>query len=143
MQPVDSSESNESISHPGLWPFLDAISSQTPIFVDDLGNRADGFEPRGWLDPPKNAVVMPIMSGGPESAADASAVLVIGLNPRRPFDNAFASFLHLLSRQIAAGILSVTNAERDQQKVRELAQLNAARTTFAQNINHELRTVRR
>lgn len=133
-----SNDSDSSKAKEDVWPWNTACSSRKPVFVEEVGKRADGFEPRGWKDPPKHAVVIPVYAGTDEALP--TAILIVGLNPRRPFNDIFASFLHLLAQQVSAGFLAVTNAERDQRKVQELAALNKARTTFAQNINHELRT---
>lgn len=140
-----------------VWPFKTVISTRRPVFVEDLKDRAFGFEPRGLLDIPTSGLVLPIYSSQDESVP--SLILVAGLNcavlslycpkyrlmtvhlARRPWNEAYASFVHLLTQQIAAGVMSVLNAERDKRKVEELAALNKARTTFSQNVNHELRTV--
>lgn len=68
-----------------IWPFREALQKKKPVFIADLKGRAKGFASRGWPELPKNAVVIPIMFEG-DTSAIPKAVLIVGLNPRRPWN---------------------------------------------------------
>jgi hypothetical protein len=77
-----------------------------PVFVENLpAAYTSSLETRGWEDRPKIAVVIPIIA---EVGMVPSAVLIVGLNPRGTCDALEKTFLHLISRHIAIGLLSVT-----------------------------------
>lgn len=76
----------------GIWPFHEACTSKKPVFIADLGGRADGFESRGWPDPPIHAVMIPILVEGDANALPR-AVLIVGLNPRRPWNDSESCFV--------------------------------------------------
>lgn len=68
-----------------IWPFREALQKKKPVFIADLAGRTQGFAARGWPDEPKNAVCIPVMLEG-DTTAIPKAVLIVGLNPRRPWN---------------------------------------------------------
>lgn len=80
---ISSSSTSPALDSPHGWPLSLVFSSQRPVFVE-LGDRAKGFIPRGWPEPPRNGVVIPIIFEG--SADKISGILIVGLNPRRPWN---------------------------------------------------------
>ncbi|PLW13674.1 hypothetical protein PCANC_15585 [Puccinia coronata f. sp. avenae] len=120
-----------------VWPLREACTFRKPIYVAHLGDRAKGFETRGWPDQTRSAVVMPI------STSDDSpplGVIVFGLSPRLNWTESYALFLNLLTRQFSTGLSTVIGHEEEAQRLEELAALDRAKTTFFTNISHELRT---
>lgn len=89
------------------WPFQEACSSRKPVFISDLAGRAKGFQQRGWPSEVKHAVVIPIVLEG-DTTSIPRACLILGLNPRRPWNEIFATFLNLLARNVSMGLLNVT-----------------------------------
>ncbi|GAA93650.1 uncharacterized protein L969DRAFT_53668 [Mixia osmundae IAM 14324] len=119
------------------WPLHEACITGKPIFMPNLGTRNDDFEIRGWDEKARAAVVIPIQT---DSRSAPHAVFVLGLNPRRPFDEAYANWLQLMSKQIATQVVIVKGYEVEMVKAQELAMLDRAKTAFFSNVNHELRT---
>jgi len=66
--------------------------------------------------------------------------LVIGLNPRRPFDEQYASFLELVAGQLATSIANAKAHEEERRRSEALADLDRAKTAFFSNVSHEFRT---
>ncbi|KAM0790952.1 hypothetical protein ACM66B_004257 [Microbotryomycetes sp. NB124-2] len=122
------------------WPFQEALSSRKPVFIADLAGRNKGFVQRGWPSEVKHAVVIPLLVEGESSSAVPKACLIVGLNPRRPWNEIFATFLNLMARTLSMGLMNATLAETEAKRTEELVQLDRAKTAFFANVSHELRT---
>jgi len=66
--------------------------------------------------------------------------LVVGLNPRRPFDDHYRSFLDLVAAQFATALANARAYEEERQRSEALAALDRAKTIFFSNVSHEFRT---
>ncbi|OLL26091.1 Hybrid signal transduction histidine kinase K [Neolecta irregularis DAH-3] len=76
---------------------------------------------RGWDIPVQRAVIYPIFANEGDRP---SGMLMMGLNPRRPFDEVYQIFLELLSRQLATGMGRVQLFEEDVKRVNEITELS-------------------
>lgn len=88
------------------WPFQEACTSRKPVFIAELGGRARGFEQRGWPSEARHAVVIPLVIDG--EAGYPKACIIVGLNPRRPWNEIYATFINLMARSLSMGLLNVT-----------------------------------
>ncbi|HXT31129.1 MAG TPA: ATP-binding protein, partial [Vicinamibacterales bacterium] len=66
--------------------------------------------------------------------------LVVGLNPRRPFDDHYRSFLDLVADQLATALANARAYEEERQRAEALAAVDRAKTAFFSNVSHEFRT---
>ncbi|KAH8813261.1 hypothetical protein F5884DRAFT_671834 [Xylogone sp. PMI_703] len=82
----------------------------------------EGLEWRGFGDPCRASVVCPIH---PTTGEAILGFLVIGINPRRPYDDDYSLFIQLLSRQIATSMASVVLYEEEIRRGQRAAQLAA------------------
>jgi PAS domain S-box-containing protein len=89
--------------------------------------------------------------GAPEALAAAtgqqvmelplpSGELVVGLNPRRPFDDLYRSFVALTADQLAAAVTNARAYEAERKRAEALAEIDRAKTVFFSNVSHEFRT---
>ncbi|HEX2670036.1 MAG TPA: PAS domain-containing protein, partial [Polyangiaceae bacterium] len=103
----------------------DELQASTP----DASQRLD-------VTRPELVKTLPLNS----STGGRSGRLVVGVNPRRPFDDGYASFLDLVADQLAIGLNNARAYEAERQRAEALAALDRAKTTFFSNVSHEFRT---
>ncbi|GAA2212645.1 hypothetical protein GCM10009850_081070 [Nonomuraea monospora] len=111
------------------------------MMVENLDERFKGLlppppTPAGAL-PPRAAFLLPMHL---EADANVPGVLIVGLNPHRPFDDGYRGFLDLLTGQISAAVAQARARWREQQRLQRLADLDRAKTEFFSNVSHEFRT---
>jgi hypothetical protein len=82
----------------------------------------EGLEWRGFGDPCRAAVVCPIH---PTTGETILGFLVMGINPRRPYDDDYSLFIQLLSRQLATSMASVVLFEEEIRRGQRAARLAA------------------
>lgn len=107
------------------------VPTLPPALMNDIGVR------RGWNEHVREAVVIPITAEGETGAA---AVLILGINSRRPYDDAYANWIDVMRMTLGSALNAVLGREAETRRADQLAQLDAAKTAFFSNASHELRT---
>jgi len=90
-----------------------------------------------WETAPRQVLVLPLAQQGQTAPAGA---LVAGLNPCRPFDEGYQSFLGLVAGQVASGLANARAHEEERRRAEALAAVDRAKTAFFSNVSHEFRT---
>jgi hypothetical protein len=114
-----------------VWPFKKMATEQTEIDVTLASDSLEGIRWQGWPDPPKSAVAVPIFGAREMNGKEVmTGMLIMGINPRREFDDDYLSWIRICSRHIAAAMSVTKSAAEAAQRVEDLAQLNRNRTAF-------------
>ncbi|WYZ44371.1 hypothetical protein EsH8_VII_000807 [Colletotrichum jinshuiense] len=83
----------------------------------------EGLDWRGFGDPSKTIVILPVH---PTTAGESVVgFIILGTNPRRPYDDDYQLFIHLLSRQLATSMASVVLFEEEIKRGQRAARLAA------------------
>jgi signal transduction histidine kinase len=128
------------------WPLEQALHAREAVIVKDLPSKVDLGTWPGRTTPPRDALLLPLARS---SDAAPAGVLVAGLSPHLPLDEAYRSFLQLVATGTAAAIgcaEAYEEASARAERLAELAQMrreaaeSAAKDTFIATVSHELRT---
>jgi signal transduction histidine kinase len=133
--PAAAAEINVIAGH-NIWPFSQAIDEPSGI-VADIGPQFPDPPSGPWHAAPARALVVPIAQ---QALKRPAGIFVTALNPFRPIDAAYRSFVELLVGQIAAGVANAHAYEEERRRVEALAEIDRAKTAFFSNVSHEFRT---
>ncbi|KAH0356815.1 histidine kinase, partial [Aureobasidium melanogenum] len=112
----------------GLGPvFREVMKTDKPVLLEvgtaDLpANLLEGLGGRGFDDSCRNVVICPIH---PTTGEAVLGFLVMGVNPRRPYDEDYSLFIQLLNRQLATSLASVVLFEEEIRRGQKAAKLAA------------------
>ncbi|KAJ9118339.1 hypothetical protein QFC22_004255 [Naganishia vaughanmartiniae] len=119
------------------WPFKEVLQSRKPYVIEDCTDLVQGFDIRSWDALPTKACAVPICN---ESSSDVpSAILIVGLNLRRDYDEDYANWLHQLRLQLYGGLLQVRSQEAERERAAELQAMDQIKSNWISGVSHELR----
>ncbi|KAH8742304.1 hypothetical protein F5883DRAFT_671880 [Diaporthe sp. PMI_573] len=131
-----------SADHPAATPWIDLKTSEegfapymrrsmaqpmVPVVLSkDDGtlpqSLIEGIEWRGFGDPSRNIVVFPVH---PTTGDTVVGFVVMGINPRRPYNDDYRLFVNLMCRQLATSMASVVLFEEEIKRGQQAARLAA------------------
>ncbi|MCJ1309660.1 hypothetical protein MMC25_003320 [Agyrium rufum] len=112
----------------GFTPyFREAMMTDRPLLLQTEDSTLDpnlieGIARRGFDDPCRAVVITAIH---PTTGDSILGFLVIGINPRRPYDDDYRLFVQLLSRQLTTSMASVVLFEEEIRRGQKAAKLAA------------------
>ncbi|KAF4553387.1 Response regulator receiver domain-containing protein 1 [Elsinoe fawcettii] len=107
--------------------FRESVKTDKPILLHAGSNELpasllQNLDARGFGDSVKSVVICPIH---PTTGESVLGFLVLGVNPRRPYDEDYSLFIQLLSRQLATSLASVVLFEEEIRRGQRAAKLAA------------------
>jgi len=101
----------------------------------------DGIEWRGFEEPCREVIIFPVR---PTNGDSVMAFLVLGVNPRRPYDDEYKAFTGMLNRQLATSLASVILYEDEVRRSRDAAETAALeKEQLTQQLNLQANRLRR
>ncbi|KFA46842.1 hypothetical protein S40293_05604 [Stachybotrys chartarum IBT 40293] len=115
-------------SREGFVPsFREAMRTREPTLLHTRDGTLpeallEGINWRGFGDPCAQAIIFPVR---PTNGDAVLAFLVLGVNPRRPYDDKYKSFISMLNRQLATSLASIILFEDEVRRSRDAAEAAA------------------
>ncbi|KAK7750759.1 hypothetical protein SLS62_007311 [Diatrype stigma] len=125
-------------SRQGFVPaFREAMRTREPTLLQTRDGSLpeellEGIKFRGFGEPCREAVIFPVR---PTNGDLVLAFLVIGVNPRRPYDDGYRAFTSMLNRQLATSLASYMLFEGEVRRSRDMA---VAAALEQQKLSHQL-----
>jgi signal transduction histidine kinase len=119
------------------WPIREAIVSGKIVFVEDASSLTKGFELRSWERLPQSAVVIPLSQ---KSSKIPNAVLIIGLNIHRPWNETYREWISTLRLTLGDVLAAVKAFELESIQRDKAKALADAMSNFLSNAAHELKS---
>ncbi|OCF32765.1 hypothetical protein I316_05687 [Kwoniella heveanensis BCC8398] len=123
------------------WPIQKAVHTRRPILVRNCRRLISGFPIRIWDELPVDAVVIPLFNEHEQPVA----VIILGLNVRRPFEQDYIDFIvshsiNPVKTQITSSLIAVRVTEAERRHIEDMEALDRAKNLLFSNISHEFRT---
>jgi PAS domain S-box-containing protein len=118
-----------------IWPLAIVRDGNAQLVSGWSGESKAPQSP--WGDAIAAAQVLPISR---REQSGANAAIVLGVNPRREFDEAYKVFFQRVASAITTAIASARAFEMERERADTLAALDRAKTAFFSNVSHEFRT---
>ncbi|KAK4686890.1 hypothetical protein P7C73_g3237, partial [Tremellales sp. Uapishka_1] len=120
------------------WPVQKALSTRQCIIVDDCSEMIWDYPIMEWDELPRSAIVIPICS---ETSTDTpKAVLIVGLNIRRPFDSEYDDWFHGIRGHLTSALTSVLSFEAERERLDDIARMDRAKSMWFSGAAHDLRS---
>jgi len=121
---------------PHGWPLADVLRSGQPLLMENLPARFATW-PTDWEPAmPTRALLLPLRA---TVSSRSASVLLLGLSPRRPLDEAYHAFFMLVADYAGRALARVATLHEAQRLNQALREANAALDSFVHIAAHDLK----
>ena len=124
-------------SGPSGWPLTEVLRSGQPLLVERLADRFASWPDGAWPAPPTQAYLLPLPTGSVGSRP--THVLIAGLSARRPLDEAYRTFFHLVADYAGRALARAMAAHEAQRLNQALREANTSLDSFVHIVAHDLK----
>jgi signal transduction histidine kinase len=118
------------------WPLADVLRSGQPLLVEDLPSRFENWPAGAGPEAATQALLLPLLAA---ANSQTVSVLVLGVNARRPLDEAYRAFLSLVADYAGRALARVATSHEAQRLNQALREANAALDSFVHIAAHDLK----
>jgi len=129
---VDVSESGTD-----AWSLIRIVQSGTPEVVVLNQDTVTAVARELWPEPVTQAYVAPINR---PDRKPPYGILVLGISPRRTFDEDYQGFFNLLINHVVTAFTNALAYETEYKRAEALMEIDQLKTVFFSNVSHEFRT---
>ena len=119
------------------WSLRQVAASGSPLLLDGLDHAMPGLPGGPWPEPVTQARILPVTAG---KGGRTSGIAVIGISPRRRFDERYQAFCEQIASNLSAAVTNALAYEEERARAERLAEIDRAKTAFFSNVSHEFRT---
>jgi signal transduction histidine kinase/DNA-binding NarL/FixJ family response regulator len=119
------------------WPIQRALTTRQCVIVQDCRELIKNYPIREWDELPVSAIVIPICSDS--STEIPESVMILGLNVRRPFDEDYDSWVHVIRSHLASSHTSVKAIEAEKFRIEEEVRMERAKTAWLRGAANDIR----
>jgi signal transduction histidine kinase/DNA-binding NarL/FixJ family response regulator len=119
------------------WPIQRALVSRQSVIVQDCRELIKNYPLRAWDELPVAAIVIPICSDSTNDIPES--VVILGLNVRRPFDEDYDSWVHVIRSHLASSHTSVKAIEAEKNRIEAEVRMEKAKTAWLRGAANDIR----
>jgi hypothetical protein len=123
-----------------IWQIAGTLlTNKTAHITGILPSDIEGFQPRGWDELVREAVIIP-MTTEDSNKKVPDAILIMGLNSRRPYDEDYKNWIDAMRTSLASTLAAVLFVESSAKQVEQILRKESPYTPRSNGRSHGSRS---